>query len=70
MDALRGFTTEPYRTIGTRGGTLEVGSVADVTVLDRDPRTVDAASLGQVEVLLTLVDGRVVTERDVAAPLR
>ncbi|QIG38736.1 amidohydrolase [Microbacterium sp. 4R-513] len=63
MDALRGLTTQPYRTIGSRGGMLEVGAVADVTVLDRDPRTVDPVALGSAEVLLTLVDGRPVVDR-------
>ena len=62
MDALRGLTTQPYATIGARGGTLEVGAVADVTVLDRDPRTADADDLGRAEVLLTLVGGRPVVD--------
>ena len=66
IDALRGFTTHPYTTIGRRGGVLEVGAVADVTVLDRDPLTVSAEDLGRAEVLLTLVDGHVVTEREQA----
>ncbi|GGI44250.1 putative amidohydrolase YtcJ [Agromyces flavus] len=59
-DALRGFTTRPFTTIGQQGGVLEVGSVADVTVLDRDPLTADAEELGRATVLLTLVDGRIV----------
>ncbi len=63
MQALRGLTTEPYRTIGASGGTLEVGGVADVTVLDRDPREVDAETLGRAEVLLTLVDGVIAHRR-------
>lgn len=62
VDALRGFTTHPYTTIGKRGGVLELGSVADVTVLDRDPLTADPEGLGQAKVLLTLVDGRVVAD--------
>ncbi|MFH8249429.1 amidohydrolase [Microbacterium sp. B2969] len=66
MDALRGFTTQPYATIGKHGGVLEVGAVADVTVLDRDPRTVDAETLARAEVLATLVDGRLVVEPAVA----
>lgn len=62
MDALRGLTVEPYRTIGRRGGILEVGAPADLTVLDRDPRTVDPVSLGRAAVLLTVVDGRPVAQ--------
>lgn len=63
IDALRGFTTQPYATIGTRGGVLEPGAVADLTVLDRDPTRVDPETLAAAEVLLTVVDGRVVIER-------
>jgi predicted amidohydrolase YtcJ len=62
-EALRGFTTEPHRTTGAAGGTLEPGAIADITVLDRDPRTTDAAALGDTEILLTMVDGTVVTDR-------
>lgn len=60
VEALRGFTTHPYTTIGQRGGVLEVGAVADITVLDTDPLTADPDELGRAQVLLTLVDGRVV----------
>jgi predicted amidohydrolase YtcJ len=62
VDALRGFTTHPYTTIGRRGGVLEVGAVADVTVLDRDPLTAEPDDLGRAAVLLTLVDGRVAAD--------
>jgi predicted amidohydrolase YtcJ len=65
VDALRGFTTHPHTTIGQRGGVLEVGAVADVTVLDLDPLTADADELGRARVLLTLVDGRVVADASV-----
>lgn len=65
LDALRGFTVEPYRTIGRAGGVLAVGTVADVTVLDRDPRTVAPESLGQATVLLTVVGGHVVNVDEV-----
>ncbi|WP_400995159.1 amidohydrolase [Agromyces sp. GXQ0307] len=62
VDAVRGFTTHPYTTIGRRGGVLEVGAAADLTVLDADPLTVDPEELGRAQVLLTLVDGRVVAD--------
>jgi predicted amidohydrolase YtcJ len=65
VDALRGFTTHPYTTIGQRGGVLEVGAVADITVLDTDPLTADPDDLGRAQVLLTLVDGRVVADASV-----
>jgi predicted amidohydrolase YtcJ len=69
MDALRGLTVQPYRTIGQTGGVLQVGAVADVTVLDRDPRTVTPHSLGEAVVLLTVVGGRVVVEAGERAPV-
>jgi predicted amidohydrolase YtcJ len=65
VDAVRGFTTHPYTTIGQRGGVLEVGAVADVTVLDLDPLAADPEELGHARVLLTLVDGRVVADASV-----
>lgn len=67
VDALRGLTVEPYRTIGQTGGVLRVGAAADITVLDRDPRAVDPDSLGRAAVLLTVVDGRVVVDSADAA---
>lgn len=66
MTALRGLTVEPYRTIGRTGGVLRAGAVADITVLDRDPRTADPESLGEAAVLLTIVDGRVVVDAGVS----
>jgi predicted amidohydrolase YtcJ len=62
MEALRGLTVEPYRTIGQAGGVLHVGAPADITVLDRDPRTVTPDSLGEAAVLLTIVGGRIVVD--------
>ena len=44
-------------------GTVEVGKVADLVVLGRDPFEVGAAGLPDVEVDLTVLDGRVVFER-------
>ena len=69
MEALRGLTVEPYRTIGRTGGVLAVGGPADITVLDRDPRAVTPDSLGAAAVLLTIVDGRVVVDAGDRAPV-
>lgn len=44
-------------------GTVEVGKVADLTVLERDPFEVGAAGLPEVAVDLTILDGNVVFER-------
>jgi predicted amidohydrolase YtcJ len=68
MEALRGLTVEPYRTIGRTGGVLTVGGPADITVLDRDPRAVTPDSLGAAEVLLTIVGGRVVVDTGETPP--
>jgi predicted amidohydrolase YtcJ len=61
-EALRGFTTEPYRTIGQDGGVINVGARADLTVLDRDPRTTDPAMMGEARVVMTLVAGQIVVD--------
>ncbi|MCM3695098.1 amidohydrolase [Microbacterium oleivorans] len=60
LDAVRGFTTQAYATIGETGGTLEVGALADITALDLDPLTTPAERIGDAKVLLTVVGGRVV----------
>lgn len=44
-------------------GTVSVGKVADLVVLERDPGEVGAAGLPDVAVELTVLDGRVVFER-------
>ena len=46
-------------------GTVEAGKAADLLVLARDPYEVGAAGLPEVEVDLTVLDGRVVFERGV-----
>jgi predicted amidohydrolase YtcJ len=38
-------------------GTVEEGKLADLVVLDRNPFDVDPVEIGDVRVLLTLVDG-------------
>jgi predicted amidohydrolase YtcJ len=63
-DALRGLTTSAYSSIGERGGTLEIGSLADITVLSVDPLAVAPHELGAADVLATVVGGRVVVGPD------
>ena len=46
-----------------RRGSIEVGKVADLVVLDADPLTCDLDRLRSIPVDLVLVDGRVVHER-------
>ena len=44
-------------------GTLEVGKLADLVVLDRDPYTSDPYQIHTIEVDYTFSDGRVVYSR-------
>ncbi len=60
-DAFRAYTIGPARAGGTDAwqGILEPGKVADFIVLDRDPYAVSAEDLLRVQVLATVVGGRV-----------
>ncbi len=53
-----------------RVGSLEVGKRADLVVLARDLFEIPAAEIGEVPVLFTLLDGRVVYEAERAAAVR
>jgi predicted amidohydrolase YtcJ len=72
MTALRMHTLYAAEALGVadRRGTLEAGKVADVIVLDRDPRTVPADQLSTVKVDYVFMDGRVVYSRPGAVPPR
>ncbi|MGH2512690.1 MAG: amidohydrolase, partial [Candidatus Limnocylindrales bacterium] len=48
--------------LDTETGTIEVGKLADLVVLDRDITAPDAGPLGDVRVLLTLIEGVAVHE--------
>lgn len=65
-EALHGFTLGAAHSLFLEPwvGTLEVGQRADLVVWDRDPLAVEAAEIPQVRADLTLVDGRVVHERE------
>jgi predicted amidohydrolase YtcJ len=59
---LRGYTVAAAAVAGTERteGRLREGFVADITVLDEDPLTVEPDELPDVPVAATVVDGRVV----------
>ncbi|WP_018681912.1 amidohydrolase [Actinokineospora enzanensis] len=62
---LRGYTVNAARQDGAESwkGSIEVGKVADLTVLEANPLTLAPADLPGVGVAMTIVDGRVVFER-------
>jgi adenine deaminase len=47
----------------TTKGTLEVGKLADLVILERNPLTVDPASLKDIAVLETIKEGRTIFRR-------
>jgi predicted amidohydrolase YtcJ len=62
--ALRAYTVNNAWAEGTddRKGRLKPGFLADVVVLDRDPRSTEPSEIQHVRVDLTVVDGRIVHE--------
>ncbi len=61
-EALEGYTVEAARAIseGDRSGRIRVGFRADLTAFADDPVDLDADTLPELPVLMTIVDGRVV----------
>jgi predicted amidohydrolase YtcJ len=59
--AMRAYTQGAAHAVGAEAwqGTLETGKVADLIVLDRDPYAGPPEDLLRVQVLATIVDGRV-----------
>jgi hypothetical protein len=51
-------------------GSLQVGRLADMVVLDRDYLSVPADQIGEIASVMTIVGGRVVYESDTSAPPR
>jgi predicted amidohydrolase YtcJ len=64
-EALRGYTAEAAFASFEENekGTLEVGRLADLVILDRDLRTIPPESIRDVVVNMTIVGGRIVHER-------
>ena len=49
-----------------RKGTLSPGKLADLVVLERDPRTVEPVAIDQIRVLATFLGGESVYEAPIA----
>ncbi|MCU1566825.1 MAG: amidohydrolase [Pseudarthrobacter sp.] len=65
--ALEGYTSQCWKSVGEQGGMLEVGARADLTVLGCNPLTTAPDEFAQAPVILTMVDGEVVVDRQVIA---
>lgn len=65
-DTLRAYTRNGAYVAGREKdfGTLEKGKLADVIVLDRNLFAVDAETIPDTEILLTIVDGKVIYEKE------
>ncbi|HBZ11815.1 MAG TPA: amidohydrolase [Bacillus bacterium] len=65
-EALKAYTLGPAYGTFTENelGTLEVGKVADITVLDRNLFDVPAEQIKAAKTVLTMVDGQVIYERN------
>ncbi|CAN5659812.1 amidohydrolase [soil metagenome] len=70
--ALRAYTVNNAWAEGTedRKGQLQPGFLADIVVLDRDPRSIVPSDIQHVRVDLTVVDGRIVHEETTSAQRR
>lgn len=65
MEAIRGFTiwaAEAGFTEDTRGS-LEVGKLADLIVVSENPLTVPSDQIDEIDVDITVIDGRIAYER-------
>ena len=64
--ALRAYTVNTAWAAGEEAikGTLEPGKLADLVVLDRDPFQVPPEELKGIQVLMTMVGGEIVYERE------
>jgi hypothetical protein len=68
-EALATYTVNAARAAfdEARRGTLEVGKLADVTVVDGDPLSIPDDALADLETLMTIVGGEIVYEAAEAA---
>ena len=58
--ALEGYTSQYWQSVGEKGGTLNVGTRADLTVFGLDPLTTAPDEFALAPVIFTMVDGEIV----------
>ncbi len=65
-EALTIFTINGARAQGIEAdaGSLEVGKFADLIVLDRNPFAIEATEISKIEVLMTMLEGETVCQRE------
>jgi predicted amidohydrolase YtcJ len=68
--AMRMVTIDAAYTLGQEDnlGSIETGKLADFTVLDDDPQTVDAMKIKDIGVVATILGGRVTLTADTRMP--
>jgi predicted amidohydrolase YtcJ len=68
-DAIRAFTlgSAYVNHLDAETGSIEVGKLADLAVIDRDALAPDAGPIGDARVVLTTVGGQIVFEDDAAS---
>ena len=68
--AIRAITIDPAYHIGMEDklGSLEAGKLADLVVLEANPFEVEPVMIEEIDVLLTMVDGKIVYQIKTAAP--
>lgn len=64
--ALEGYTSQYWQSVGEKGGELEVGARADLTIFGCNPLTTDPDEFAHAPVILTMVDGEVVVDQQVS----
>jgi predicted amidohydrolase YtcJ len=65
LEAIRAYTIDGAYAAHEEAvkGSIEVGKLADLVVVDRDPLSIDPLDLKNVETLMTVIDGKVVYRR-------
>ncbi|WP_426518471.1 amidohydrolase [Diaminobutyricibacter sp. McL0618] len=63
INALEGYTSEYWRSVGEPGGTIVTGARADLAVFADNPLVTDPDAFATSPVLLTVVDGEIVVDR-------